>query len=494
MRQTRFLALSLALLTIPSLAAAQTVQVFFGNLHSHTDYSDGSLTPEEAYRHARDVARLDFLAITEHNHMIDHEPDLYSGSVSTSLISTANRFTVGGQFVALYGQEFSTISSGNHANVFEVQDVILASDVANGDWRDLLENWIPNHLDSQGQEALLVLNHPATGSSPNSREYGRDDYNTAAAWRAALDARAQLINIINGPSHNSGPPGRPSESEFRRYLNLGFHLAPTADQDNHRSNWGSAAETRTGVIATDLTKNAILDALRARHVYATQDRNLHIIVRVNGELMGTRITGTDVPTTGHQLQIEVEITDDDEPNAFYAIEVFSDQVGGEEAEVVHTSSAERDATTTIDAVTYAGGAQYVFLRITQSHDDDAGADSAWTAPVWIEAGGVPDPGGPSAITLSVDLVAEEVRITNTGDSTIDLSGWRLLSTRGNQEFFFPAGVTLTAGETVTVTSGPNARDEPAAGFLRWTTANVWRNAGDPAELYDADGHLVAEDL
>jgi len=44
------------------------LRVFCGNLHSHTGYSDGSGTPAEAYEHARDVARLDFLAVTEHNH------------------------------------------------------------------------------------------------------------------------------------------------------------------------------------------------------------------------------------------------------------------------------------------------------------------------------------------------------------------------------------------------------------------------------------------
>src|SRR5262245_14254422 len=44
------------------------VNVYFGNLHSHTSYSDGSGTPEDAYRHARFEAHLDFLAITEHNH------------------------------------------------------------------------------------------------------------------------------------------------------------------------------------------------------------------------------------------------------------------------------------------------------------------------------------------------------------------------------------------------------------------------------------------
>jgi len=65
-------------------ASAQELQVFFGNLHSHTSYSDGTGTPEEAYRHARDVARLDFLAITEHNHdqagRIANDHSLYNGT------------------------------------------------------------------------------------------------------------------------------------------------------------------------------------------------------------------------------------------------------------------------------------------------------------------------------------------------------------------------------------------------------------------------------
>ena len=47
-----------------SHVCAQAEKVFFGNLHSHTSYSNGSGTPDEAYHHAREVAHLDFLAIT----------------------------------------------------------------------------------------------------------------------------------------------------------------------------------------------------------------------------------------------------------------------------------------------------------------------------------------------------------------------------------------------------------------------------------------------
>ena len=39
------------------------LNVYFGNLHSHTAYSDGTGTPREAYDHARTQGRIDFLAI-----------------------------------------------------------------------------------------------------------------------------------------------------------------------------------------------------------------------------------------------------------------------------------------------------------------------------------------------------------------------------------------------------------------------------------------------
>jgi hypothetical protein len=94
-------------------------------------------------------------------------------------------------------------------------------------------------------------------------------------------------------------------------------------------------------------------------------------------------------------------------------------------------------------------------------------------------------------SLVVDAVAETARITNTGTGPIDLTGWRLISVRGNQVFDqFPAGFTLNPAQSVVVTSGPMAQQ--GAGFLRWTDQNIWNNSGDPGRLLDADGNVVAE--
>jgi hypothetical protein len=248
---------------------------------------------------------------------------------------------------------------------------------------------LPANVDTQGQAPLLLLNHPNTSGSPRNLEYGIDDFGgDTATWLTALDARVPLINLINGPSHTIGThltPGKPSETEFRRYLNLGLHVAPTADQDNHKRNWGDATDARTAVAAATLTKAALLTALKQRRVYATEDRNLRLVYRVNNQLLGSRIGGASVPAPGSALTLSLTITDDDEPTASYVVEVFSDEVGGEAvASVVRTESVTGNGTHDISGVTYQEGAQYVYLRVQQ-----ADGNRAWTAPVWLEPTGAP---------------------------------------------------------------------------------------------------------
>ena len=53
--------------------------MFFGNLHSHNGFTDGSRTPAYAYDYARNVAKLDFLGVTEHSNLFD---DSFDASLS----------------------------------------------------------------------------------------------------------------------------------------------------------------------------------------------------------------------------------------------------------------------------------------------------------------------------------------------------------------------------------------------------------------------------
>jgi hypothetical protein len=379
-----------------SASNASGQRVFFGNLHSHTSYSDGTGTPSRAYRHARDAARLDFLAITEHNHagaefgageradgrLIGTDHRLYSGPQNSALIPSANRYNEDGRFVAIYGQEFSTIGKGNHVNVFDVDRVI---EVSNGEFAELID-WLEDHPDGTGHPAVLQFNHPALHST--SKEYGADDFGSEENWIAMMGRHASLIEVLNGPAMESSAGHRAEEvmeEDFFHYLNVGFHLAPTGDQDNHYATWGTVTDVRTAVIADELTRAKVMGALRNRHVYASEDRNLELIFRVGGHLTGDIVR--DPPAIGSELPIELTIRDADEPNAQYTVSVFADdKAGGEPARFVTSRTVQGDTPAgtplRIGGVRYSGPGQYVLLKVRQR--SGVLADRAWTAPVWFE--------------------------------------------------------------------------------------------------------------
>jgi competence protein ComEC len=94
----------------------------------------------------------------------------------------------------------------------------------------------------------------------------------------------------------------------------------------------------------------------------------------------------------------------------------------------------------------------------------------------------------SIVISSINLAGEAVTITNKSAQNTDMTGWKLVSVKGNQTFTFPNGYILKAGASVKITSGPNATGNGGS-ILEWTTANVWNNDGDPGKLYDARGNL-----
>lgn len=404
-------------------ASVQQERVFFGNLHSHTSFSDGSGTPREAYTRARDVARLDFMALTEHNHAeaagsdgisIATNPALYKGPGANALIPVANAMTQSGRFVALYGQEFSTISSGNHVNVFDVGEVIP---VEKGRFDKLLD-FLALNKDSTGKLALIMFNHPENPADAQPKEYGRDDFGGDANFLARMGAQARLIQIINGPGQQAGDnlnPARPDEAAYFKYLALGFKVAPTADQDNHKKNWGTATPARTAIIATELTKVSVLDALRRRHVYATEDKNLSIIFKVNGRLCGDVIA--PLPTAG-ELSIEYRIADPDEPNAEYEVRVFRGVAGAPEAVMVNSVTLPTGGGTgTIQDVAFDGGAEYFFFKIVQV-GEGGDRDHAWTAPVWFQS--QPEDGGVPPVVIPEPPVGDQA-VASRRSNTFHLS-------------------------------------------------------------------------
>jgi len=376
---------------VPAPTVAQSIHVYLGNLHSHTANSDGSGTPAEAYAYARDKAGLDFLAVTDHNHILfgkDKAPysdidKTYSGDAETACIAAAKKANVNGKFVALYGQEFSSMSGGNHVNVFDAPNII---DIPNGQFDGLLD-WLDKHRDTTGQRPIVMFNHPGLSYPLNAvgrKEYGRDDFGDDATWIRRMGDVTPLIEILNGePKANTPAHDAPQimDGYLRIFLRLGFHLAPAGDQDNHHGQWGTITDARTGVLAPELTKPALLHALRLRHTYASEDKNLRMIVTVNNHLCG------DILHDGGATKVAIHLDDPDEPEANYTIDAYRGAINGEAAKIVQTVTIDHEqqvsAFVGFDGPPLETPGQFVYFRITQ-RGRDGKVDQAWTAPVWYE--------------------------------------------------------------------------------------------------------------
>ncbi len=112
----------------------------------------------------------------------------------------------------------------------------------------------------------------------------------------------------------------------------------------------------------------------------------------------------------------------------------------------------------------------------------------------------PGAGAPPRLPLRIDTIFfdgdepryegdEYVEFTNASGEVVDLSGWQLISVRGDQRYAFPDGASMTAGQTCRVYTN---QDHPEHCGLNWGNASqaIWSNSGDKAELRDASGRLI----
>jgi hypothetical protein len=268
---------------LPYVDRTAGLQTYFGNLHSHTSYSDGVSTPTAAYTYARTQAQtpLDFLAVTDHNHgqAGPMTPSLYQQGLAEAAAAT-----VDGEFVALYGQEWGIAAAG-HVNIFE---------------SPVLFGWEPGRYDVfvaqddyTGLYAAIAANPSSWGALASFCHPGDGDFN-GFAFTAPGAAVMRGIALINGPAlstatDESDVGNTGFDPQYLTALRRGFTVSPVGDQDNHEANWGASTETRTAILASALTKSDLLAGLAARRTYATQDHNVQVAMQVNGWPMGSQL-------------------------------------------------------------------------------------------------------------------------------------------------------------------------------------------------------------
>ena len=358
---------------------------YFGNIHSHSSYSDGNKDstgsgfyyPGDDYNYAKGSYHMDFLGIAEHNHYSSsNNPGMHVGHYSMGLYQadTANH---NGSFVAMYGMEWGTISQGGHVVVYGVP-LLIGWETGSGGWGST-SNY--NILCAKGDFASfwpIVKSYPTafcTLAHAQTNDYG--NLLDGAAYDANTDSVITGIAIRSGNANSTtnsytDPAATLYDTKFLKALAAGYHLGPTNDHDNHYTTFGRTNKGRTVVLATSLDRDSIMAAYKAIRFYASDDWNAQVSFTINGIVMGRDFT------TGLNSSISVIVNDlDGATDPVNKIEVFYGNPGSGINATLLTSNTGSN-TLSYPHLTTINTSYYYFAKITQ-----ADGDIIWTSPIWV---------------------------------------------------------------------------------------------------------------
>jgi hypothetical protein len=277
---------------------APAMNYYFGNLHSHTSYSDGHKdrpggTPADAYTYAKNSLCFDFLGVAEHNHAAagmnvnNYRPGLAQARAAT----TPN-------FLALFGMEWGVISNGGHVLVYGSND-LYGWETNNYHQFVPINNYVGTpesngttglfrKVNQLGEKGFAMLAHPEVG-----------DFNDISNLPLIATADSAIIGsaIQTGPAFSTdtsySDPGSMTYflSYFMQMLARGYHVGPTIDHDNHNTTFGRTSQSRLAVIAPSLDSANFYNAMRSRHFYASEDCDTRVSFILNNHMMGTIASG-----------------------------------------------------------------------------------------------------------------------------------------------------------------------------------------------------------
>ncbi len=348
----------------PILVTRDGPRVLWADLHGHSALSDGTGTPAEYLRYARDVAALDVVALTDHDHWgmvpLDASPQAWRA------IQTATEaFHEPGRFVTLGGYEWTSWIYGHrHVLYFEGEPALYSSFDPRTEspqqlWRAL-----------EGRAALTFAHHSAGGP-------------IAVDWSIPPDPRFEPVTEIVSVHGSSESPDTvlpiydAVEGHWvRDALARGYRLGFVGSGDSHDGHPGLAhLESPSGggvaaILADERTREGVLAALRARRVYATNGPRILLRAALGPHPMGSVAPLPEGGALDAMLFVHAVGTG---PIARIELVRSGAVVDAIDVEGRLEVALERP-------VEGLRAGEYVYVRVVQEDDG-----AAWSSPVFVEA-------------------------------------------------------------------------------------------------------------
>jgi hypothetical protein len=351
---------ALEALSNPLLVEDSGNRILWGDLHGHTAVSDGTGTVEDYLRYARDVAALDVVALTDHDHWgftwLDDNPELWA-----SIEERTQALNDPGRFVTLLGYEWTNWIHGHrHVLYFgESGELFSSLDEAYDTPPELWEAL-------RGKDALTLAHHSAGGPVPTNWEFAPDP---------ELEPLTEVCSV-HGSSEAADSPFpiyNPVPGNWvRDVLDRGYRFGFVGSGDSHDGHPGLAhLDAGKGglaaVLSKELTRDGVYGALTSRRTYATNGPRIILRATLAGHPMGSELQSSDTSGTV-MLYVRVVACAPLERVDIIRSGIISQSSSGEGA-------FELESVFELDTLV---SGEYVYVRAVQT---DGGA--AWSSPFYM---------------------------------------------------------------------------------------------------------------
>ncbi len=361
--------------------------LYWGDIHGHSNLSDGRGTPEEYYEYGRTEAKLDFCALTDHvDRVASARLGLMPPESWTQIKDAAKKFHEPGKFVTLLGIERAVPSwdghtAGNVSAYYKGDDgPFLLPKYPARDWlrpgalnpdAEMEQLWQA----LKAADCITAIHHSASGGhgytwTKAPLKYQFDLIEIYSKWGSS-EAPGAPFPISDGTSREQRPGGTAIDA-----LNAGFRLGFVGGSGTHfampgsdiwENDWGGAVKYEksglTALYANELTRDAVFDALKNRRCYATNCERIQLLFTINDSPMGAVLTAPD------KLRIHVRASGTREikrAEVFKNGEITHHKIGGREELDMYFDENPPDKPA------------WYYVRVTQ-----CGEGIAWSSPIWV---------------------------------------------------------------------------------------------------------------
>lgn len=351
-------------------ANEQESNIYFGDFHGHTWFSDGMYWIDDHYIYARDVAGLDFAGVTDHT----EEPYNFSKEY---VLPYANRFFKPSEFISLYAHEWTRGDGFGHINPLFLKedefDIFNASNYLNPDelWKAL-----------KGREVITPPHHTAARANGGAGGYNWDFYDEVFLKTVEIASKHGISECM--PEDGNPYPIRGGMNPIRivQYAlgEKGYKLGIIGSSDAHATRLGElyhpggGYETSviTAAYSNEFSREAIYYAIKNRNTYATTGEKILVEFSINGYPMGSEfeLANEEKPSIHLKVGGTNKIKD-------IVVWKFSSAKGWEKNLVIDGNSAIVTKDYTDNDFDHSS---LYYVRVTQEGEP---LELAWTSPIWI---------------------------------------------------------------------------------------------------------------